>query len=1529
MATPSAGTRFRRVRTAVTFLLALILAAGALMSVPAQALAVDWGTYLAQQWQGCEDTFAALDRDTGLTPWDGSASQPASGSGTAADPWLVGTPAELSWVMHNAPGAQKSLRLTADLDMGGRAKRAWAPATGFDTGTVLIDGAGHTVYNLYVTGAGGASNAPGLAFISSVNNPSFTMRDVTFRFCEVRSSGGYNQAVAVGYFVRGLVDNVGVEDSIVKGGNFVAGLLVGWDTGYAAVDGNGNKLDAPTGSFINRCRTVRVYTYGASCIGNFIAPLWGGTVTNSYAEGGVTISTGGHSGGFVSCPGYCYVENCFCNITMYGNTQTGVFNGVNHFNNAFVNCGASGVVEGTNQVGGFVGDATRGTSSAYPSQYTDCYSTTMVGMQSSANNMGGFVGSTDGNIRYTDCYAAGEVGALTTVGNSATVGGFMGANGGSVFTHCYFDKQTSAMDVRTADTDAGIRGLLTKEMTGPDALANLAGLSGDVWMAKDGVYPQLQRFANPAEFPADRRNNMRANSMASVCTAMLYPSNGDYEDTAYDSVRNITYVFPLTNDAMVNDPSFAVSWEADEIYSDVVGDHDVPVVVLDENTYEVKSLAPGVGWTTVRVVYTDPGTGEQTVGSRRLRLVPTTTLSLATSRGIDHVAYVAREGARPLPVNVDEGFVSYDHRLGVNFSTGNAIQLGNGQLKQEGFPAGCEDFTDVRLTEVGGVVDVAMDRQEEDGTWTELELTDDLKALLLRKRHTELRDLGHYRMRYKWYTSGNKNGAYLESVKYLDVIETFDVTYYRNDEDLEQPAKKDAAVEQVMFWRARGSSLRTALDGGAAPYYYDIGAYVPGDHVDPAYYPGSTAPAEGVPATPATDGWQFDGWNTAADGTGDGFDASTAINGSVKVYGQWSPKPVRVVFDLGGGTLTDPDDEDAVPTSGPIVQDKHALETVTPPAGTPVREGYSFMGWSTEEDALEPDYDPDERLWEEPDGTRTYHAVWVPNPVTAITAETRNATDPEAAHPQVGDDLVTTVTASNTGDPDSYWKDVDATVTLPDGVDLADEPVTVSYPDGTERTFDPKELFDAQTRTVRVPLGSVPGNSKVVMRLHTTVNGNALEKRPENPDDPDSPAVPPVQIPVGAAGSNPDGSPVPEETRETVPRGGDEDVLPDDPEPAVEKTVTDVTRGDAVDAQVGDILRYTVTVTNPVPYSLLKDARATDLLPAGIDLDRDSVRVTYADGTEAAMDPALVYDEATHTLTVPVGDVAGGDTVTVTFEGSIDRSVVDSETPGARDVGNVAVLDGDTPEDNEVPTERSSKVFPAGWIRFAVPEPSLSKTVVDDDAQDGFFEGDQVTYTIEVGNATAGTVWEDVVVHDTLPEGLSIVPTSLVLEHPDGTRERLARDLYDPETRELTVPVGDVAGGEVWRVLYSCDLLAPEGGGSVVNKASASGSGFGPTGSEEGGPQTGGTVAIDAAGEARIEAVRPEATLPDTGGSGTGGASVTTTTRTERTVRRVLRGLAVLPVTGDRMVDGAITLGACVTVAVVATVTVAVRRRTA
>lgn len=1520
------GRLAARAHRIVAFCMSGLLVLSSIFVGPTAAWAVDWQTYLAQQWQQCEDIFAALDRTTGLTPWDGGASQPTSGSGTAADPWLIGTPAQLSWVMHNAPATQKSLRLTSDLDMGGTAKRNWAPATGFDSGEVLIDGAGHTIYNLYVQGSGGASNAPGLAFIASVDNPNFTMKDLTLKYCEVRSSGGYNQAVVVGYFKRGLVDNIGVEDSVVTGGNFVGGLLVGWDTGYAAVDGNGNKLDAPTGSRINGCRTVRVYTHGASCIGNFIAPLWGGTVTNSYAVDGVTVSTAGHSGGFVSCPGYCYVENCFCNITMYGNTQTGVFNGVNHYNNAFVNCGASGVVEGTSQVGGFVGDATRGTSQAYASQYTNCYSTTMTGMQSTASYMGGFVGSTDGNARFTQCYAAGEVGALTTAGNDATVGGFVGSNGGASYTACFFDKQTTAMDVRATGEPAGVTGLLTKQMTGAGALANLPGFSADLWLAKDGVYPQLKRFNNPVEFAASEQNTMTAYSMASVCTAMLYPSNGDYEDTAYDSVRNIKYVFPLTNDAMVGDPSFTVSWKADELYSDVVGNHDVPIIVLDDKTYEVKSLAPGVGWTTVTVQYTAPD-GAKATGSRRLRLVPTTTLSLATSRGIDHVAYVARDGARPLPVNVDEGFVSYDHRLGVNFSTGNAIELGNGQLKQEAFPQDAEIFEDVRLTTVGGLVDVAMERQEEDGTWTPVELTDDVKQLLLRKRHTELRDLGHYRMIYKWYTSGTKTGAYLESTKFLDIIETFDVTYYKNDEGLEQPANKadtqEDKPEPIALMRA--STLRRAP--ASSPYYYDIGAYLPGDTVAAAYYPGSASAAEGVPVTPATDGWRFDGWNTEADGSGDSFGPATPITKNMVLYGQWSPKPIDVVFDLDGGEMPGENEGDPA-SSDPIVQHSEALKTVTAPEGTPVREGYSFMGWSTEQGSLIPNFNGDEQLWEEPDDTRTYYAVWVPNPKTEVTVKTENITDPKAEHPQVDDKLVTTVTASNTGDPTSYWQGVNVSVPLPAGVDLMDEPITVERPDGTTQTLDPKDVYDPETRTVSLRIGDVPGDSQVKVHIPTKVNGKALPPKsneptdPSDPDDPNptDPFDPQVDISVKVTGENPDGSPV-EELQREAPTPGSEQVLPANPAPTVTKEVTNVTRGDATDAQVGDLLRYTVTVANDHPYSELKDAVASDLLPLGLDLVPDTVKVAYPDGAEKAMDPADVYHDETHTLMVPVGNIFGGEKVVVTFEAKVNRSAVDEATPEAHDIGNVATVDGNTPEDKKGEQQQSQKIFPSGWIKFAIPQPTVAKTVIDDDHPNGYYEGDQVTYSIEAGNSQPGTAWEDVVVHDTLPDGLAMVATSLTLIHPDGTQERLARDLYDPETRELTVPIGTIQGGEVWRVTFACDLSKPANGTAVVNRASASGTGFGltdPSGDGSSGVQSGGIVAVDAAGVAEIKAVQDPYAENEANGSDL-----------VVPVKKALRSVAVIPATGDRVVDGALTVSLAFGAAACATMAVLRRRRAA
>lgn len=99
--------------------------------------------------------------------------------------------------------------------------------------------------------------------------------------------------------------------------------------------------------------------------------------------------------------------------------------------------------------------------------FTNCYSTTLVGMRTETQNSGGFVGvvaymenynPTDATV-FDSCYAAGEVGSTQTVttDNSNYVGGFVGYDQTynnsydedgkytTEYINCYYDKQTTAM----------------------------------------------------------------------------------------------------------------------------------------------------------------------------------------------------------------------------------------------------------------------------------------------------------------------------------------------------------------------------------------------------------------------------------------------------------------------------------------------------------------------------------------------------------------------------------------------------------------------------------------------------------------------------------------------------------------------------------------------------------------------------------------------------------------------------------------------------------------------------------------------------------------------------------------------------------------------------------------------------------------------------------------------------------------------------------------------------------------------------
>ncbi|MDR3365863.1 MAG: InlB B-repeat-containing protein [Prevotellaceae bacterium] len=92
---------------------------------------------------------------------------------------------------------------------------------------------------------------------------------------------------------------------------------------------------------------------------------------------------------------------------------------------------------------------------------------------------------------------------------------------------------------------------------------------------------------------------------------------------------------------------------------------------------------------------------------------------------------------------------------------------------------------------------------------------------------------------------------------------------------------------------------------------------------------------------PARAGYDFYGWNTKQNGTGDTYTANTVFEGddNVTLYARWRAKTYVLRFDANGGTPVDPD----------------SLEvTYNAPVGdmpTPLHErGVEFVGWNAEQD---------------------------------------------------------------------------------------------------------------------------------------------------------------------------------------------------------------------------------------------------------------------------------------------------------------------------------------------------------------------------------------------------------------------------------------------------------------------------------------------------------------------------------------------------------------------------------------------------
>lgn len=133
--------------------------------------------------------------------------------------------------------------------------------------------------------------------------------------------------------------------------------------------------------------------------------------------------------------------------------------------------------------------------------------------------------------------------------------------------------------------------------------------------------------------------------------------------------------------------------------------------------------------------------------------------------------------------------------------------------------------------------------------------------------------------------------------------------------------------------------------------------------------------------TPSRSGYTFNGWNTAANGTGTSYSAggSYTTNAAATLYAQWSQVQYTITWNANGGSVT------------PGTSTGTTGTNITAP--TPTRTGYTFRFWRNPLSGGDPVFLNAGATYTIGNGNFTWYAIWaindIPNVPTGISL-TRN-----------------------------------------------------------------------------------------------------------------------------------------------------------------------------------------------------------------------------------------------------------------------------------------------------------------------------------------------------------------------------------------------------------------------------------------------------------------------------------------------------------------------------------------------------------
>lgn len=105
------------------------------------------------------------------------------------------------------------------------------------------------------------------------------------------------------------------------------------------------------------------------------------------------------------------------------------------------------------------------------------------------------------------------------------------------------------------------------------------------------------------------------------------------------------------------------------------------------------------------------------------------------------------------------------------------------------------------------------------------------------------------------------------------------------------------------------------------------------------------------------------------------------------------------------------------------------------------------------------------------------------------------------------------------------------------------------------------------------------------------------------------------------------------------------------------------------------------------------------------------------------------------------------------------------------------------------------------------PLPKLDKAVVNETHLDQNLVGDRLTYTINAQNQYPYRTWDHVQIMDQIPVGMQLDTDSLTLLKNGAVIKTLPASCYNPDTRMLTVPIGEIANPDVYTVTFQTVIL--------------------------------------------------------------------------------------------------------------------------